>query len=158
MSGRIEALWLKPEEYGPMAPVDALEVEAGTGIRGNADRGGRRQVTIIERERWDAMMRELGDPGVDPSARRANVLVTGCDLGETRGRVLRLGDVRIRIEGETRPCERMDAAHPGLRRAMAAPWNGGAFGVVLDPGTIRVGDTAELLEPAAEPDPAALME
>jgi MOSC domain-containing protein YiiM len=145
MSGRVEALWLKPAEYGPMEPARELEVRSGVGIRGNADRGGRRQVTIIERERWDAMMRELGGADLDPVARRANVLVTDCDLRDSRGRILQLGAVRIRIEGETRPCERMDEALPGLRRAMAEPWNGGAFGVVLDDGSIRLGDAAELL-------------
>lgn len=146
MSGRVEALWLKPAEYGPMEPAEELEVEGEAGIRGNADRGGQRQVTVIERERWDAMMRQLGGADLDPSVRRANVLVTDCDLRDSRGRTLQLGDVRIRIEGETRPCERMDQAFPGLRRAMAEPWNGGAYGVVLDDGTVRVGDAAALLD------------
>ena len=149
MSGRVEALWLKPEEYGPMQPVEELGVVEKTGIKGNANWGGKRQVTIIEKERWEAMMRELGDADVDPSARRANVMVSGCDLGDSRHHILRLGDVRIRIRGETRPCERMDEAHQGLRRVMARPWNGGAYGVVLDDGEIRLGDAAAL-EPPAE--------
>jgi MOSC domain-containing protein YiiM len=72
------------------------------------------------------------------------VLVSGCDLADSTHRVLRLGDVRIEIRGETRPCERMDQAQQGLRRAMAAPWNGGAYGVILDDGAIRVGDRVEL--------------
>lgn len=149
MSGRVEALWLKPEEYGPMQPVDELGVVEKTGIKGNADRGGKRQVTIIEKERWEAMMRELGDTDVDPAARRANVMVSGCDLGDSRHHILRLGDVRIEIRGETRPCERMDQAHQGLRKVMAKPWNGGAYGVVLDDGAIRVGDAAVLEPPEA---------
>ncbi len=152
MTGRVEALWLKPEEYGPMKPVDELRVVRRTGIEHNADWGGQRQVTILEKERWDAMLAELGDPDVDPAARRANVLVSGCDLADSTHRVLRIGTVRIEIRGETRPCERMDQAHQGLRRAMAAPWNGGAYGIVLDDGAIRVGDDVEIL--ADVPDPA----
>lgn len=147
MSGRVEALWLKPEEYGPMRPVDELGVVAKTGIKGNADWGGKRQVTLIEKERWDAMMRDLGDADVDPSARRANVMVSGCDLADSIHHVVRLGDVRIEIRGETRPCERMDQAYQGLRRVMAEPWNGGAYGVVLDDGVIRVGDGASIEPP-----------
>ena len=147
MNGRVEALWLKPREYGPMKPVDRLDVVQRTGIKGNADWGGRRQITIIEKERWAAMMEALGDAGVDPSARRANVMVSGCDLGESRHHILRLGDIRIEIVGETRPCERMDQAHPGLRRVMARPWNGGAYGIILDHGVIRVGDDARLEDP-----------
>jgi MOSC domain-containing protein YiiM len=144
VSGRVEALWLKPEEYGPMKPVDELRVVARTGIEHNADWGGKRQITILEKERWDAMMAELGHPDVDPSARRANVLISGCTLADSKHRILHLGDVRVEIMGETRPCERMDQAHPGLRRAMAAPWNGGAYGIVLDDGAIRIGDPVEL--------------
>jgi MOSC domain-containing protein YiiM len=147
MSGRVEALWLKTEEYGPMQPVDELGVVEKTGIKGNADWGGKRQVTIIEQERWESMMRALGGADVDPSARRANVMVSGCDLADSRHRILRLGDVRVEIRGETRPCERMDQAHQGLRRVMADPWNGGAYGVILDDGAIRVGDTVTLSDP-----------
>lgn len=150
MSGRIEALWLKSEAYGPMRAVDELRVVRRTGIEHNADWGGKRQVTILEKERWDAMMEELGSPAVDPSARRANVMVSGCDLADSRYSILRLGSVRIEIRGETRPCERMDQAYHGLRRAMASPWNGGAYGVILDDGAIRIGDPVELLPPAPD--------
>lgn len=147
MSGRVERLWIKRAKRGPMDEADELRVVRRTGIETNADWGGRRQITVIEKERWDAMMLELGDADVDPSARRANVLVSGCDLADSRHRVLRLGDVRIEIGGETRPCERMDEAYPGLRRAMAPPWNGGVYGIILDDGAIRVGDPVELEEP-----------
>ena len=147
MSGRVEALWTKRARRGPMDPVDHLDVVEKTGIKGNADWGGTRQVTVIEKERWEAMMRELDDADVDPSARRANVMVSGCDLAESRHHILRLGDVRIEVRGETRPCERMDEAHQGLRRVMAEPWNGGVYGVILDDGRIRVGDPVALEPP-----------
>lgn len=147
MSGRVEALWLKSKEYGPMVAVDELRVVRRTGIAHNADWGGKRQVTILEKERWDTMMEELGSPAVNPSARRANVMISGCDLADSKYRVLRLGEVRIEIRGETRPCERMDQAYQGLRRAMASPWNGGAYGIILDDGAVQIGDAVELLPP-----------
>lgn len=130
-----------------MKPVDELGVVRRTGIKGNADWGGKRQITVIEKERWTAMMDALDGADVDPSARRANVMISGCDLGNSRHHILQLGDVRVEIGGETRPCERMDQAYQGLRRAMAEPWNGGAYGVILDDGLIRIGDPVELHDP-----------
>jgi len=79
-------------------------------------------------------------------ARRANLLVEGIRLAETRGRVLQIGACRVRIYGETKPCEQMDAAFPGLRRAMVDNWAGGAFAEVLDNGPIAVGDSVRWLD------------
>ena len=76
--------------------------------------------------------------------RRANLLVSDVDFTDARGKILHIGTVRIRIYGETRPCEQMEAVAPGLQRAMSVPWGGGAFGEVLDDGEIAVGDSVEL--------------
>lgn len=149
--GRVEAIWLKRARRGPMDPVERVELIRDRGMVGNANQGGRRQVTVIERESWLRMMDAL-DAALDPSARRANLMVSGISLHESRGRVLSVGSSRVAILGETRPCERMDEALPGLRDAMRPDWNGGVFGVVLEGGLICVGDAASMDE--AEIDPA----
>lgn len=141
-TGRVEALWTKRAHRGVMDPHTEVLFVAGRGIEGNTCRSSTRQVTIIERDKWSAMMQELGG-AIDPAARRANIMVSGVDLNASRGRVLRLGGVRVRIRGETRPCERMDEALPGLRTAMDAEWRGGAFAEVLDDGVVTVGDRVE---------------
>lgn len=147
VSGRVDALWTKRAHRGVMDARDEATFVAGEGIAGNTCRSSTRQVTIISRDAWEAMRRELG-ADVDPSARRANVMVSGVDLEGTRDRVLRLGGVRVRIRGETRPCERMDQALPGLRAAMDGAWRGGAFGMVLDDGVVTVGDAVAWVEDA----------
>ena len=138
--GRLEAIWIKRAHRGKMDEVANARVIAGQGLEGNVDRSRRRQITIIEREMWDTFMKQL-DADISPSGRRANLMVSGVRLTETRGRRLRVGPVRFAIGGETTPCERMDEALPGLRAAMQPNWGGGVFAQVVDDGVIAVGDT-----------------
>jgi MOSC domain-containing protein YiiM len=137
--GRLEAIWIKRARRGPMDSVQYAELADARGLVGNVDRSRRRQVTLLERETWDRVMTEL-NADVDPSARRANLLVAGIELADTRGRILRIGDARVVIGGETTPCERMEEVLPGLRAALRPRWGGGAFAQVLRGATIRVGD------------------
>lgn len=121
-----------------MDPVEHALLDA-RGLRGNANRGGRRQVTIISAERWAGMMESLA-ADLDPSRRRANLLISGLDLERTRGRLLRVGPALLRINGETRPCEQMEQAMPGLQAVMGERWGGGIFAEVVRGGEIAVGD------------------
>jgi len=138
-SGLIISIWTKRAHRGPMDRVESAELVAGRGLRGSADQGGKRQITIISEGSWDDAQEELGVE-VNPSARRANVLVRGVDLEDSAGKLLRLGGCVIRIDGETRPCHLMDEAQQGLRAALRSHWRGGVFGEIVEGGTIRVGD------------------
>jgi MOSC domain-containing protein YiiM len=138
-TGKLEAIWIKQSHRGPMSPSKQATLISSGGIVGNADFGSERQVTLVEQELWDRVKQGLGD-GVRPVMRRANLLLSGTKLVNTRGRVIRVGACRIRIEGETKPCHRMDEAYAGLQEALRPDWGGGAWGVVLDDGVIEVGD------------------
>ena len=122
-----------------MDSADRAKVIAGKGIVGNANQGGKRQVTIVSNKHWEEVTAPLGDVP-DPRLRRANLLVSDIDFTDARGQILKIGNVRVRIYGETRPCEQMENAVPGLKSAMSVPWGGGAFGEVLDDGEIAIGD------------------
>ncbi len=140
---QLTAIWIKRMKGGPMDPAQRAAVVAGKGIVGNADQGGHRQVTILSSAAWQSVTSPVGDTP-DPRVRRANLLVSDLDLANSRQKILRIGGVRIRILGETRPCEQMEQARTGLKEAMSVPWGGGAYGEVLDNGEIAVGDPVTL--------------
>ena len=146
---RLEQIWIKRMHRGPMDSAQRARVVAGKGLVGNANQGGKRQVTIVSNKHWTEITAPLllGTP--DPRLRRANLLVSDIDFADAHGKILKIGNVRIRIYGETRPCEQMEAAVPGLQHAMSVPWGGGAFGEVLDDGEIAVGDAVTFVEEAA---------
>ena len=154
---KIEAIWLKTPRSGKKVSVSKIKKEvgvhynghmveiktatlvAGKGIVGNANQGGKRQVTIIEKEVWQSLMNELG---VDhpPSARRANLMVSNFPLMESTGQILKIGECLLEITGETEPCEVMNTVSHGLYPLMGHNWGGGATSQVIKGGTINVGD------------------
>lgn len=137
--GLLRAIWIKRAKRGPMDERDAATLVAGKGLAGNANQRGRRQVTLIEEERWADAMADLA-AALDPSTRRANLMISGLRLANSRGQVLRIGSCRLRIWSECPPCHQMDEAYPGLRKALRPDWRGGACAEVLEDGEVRVGD------------------
>jgi len=143
--GRVERLWVKRAHGGRMDAMESVDLVPGRGVAGSADQGGRRQITLLEHEVWEALMGEL-ESAAGPETRRANVLVSGIALRESRGRALRLGPATLRVLGEVKPCGQMEAAVPGLRAAMFPDWRGGAFAEIVEGGKVSVGDVVEWAE------------
>jgi hypothetical protein len=81
-----------------MDPVAEATLVADRGIAGGVDRSRRRQVSLLESEAWATCMTDLGVER-DPALRRANILLSGIHLVDTRGRVLVVGDARLAIGG-----------------------------------------------------------
>ena len=137
--GTLQGIWVKEVRGEPMAAVDEAKVFTDQGFDGGIREASTRQLTVLAAETWADAEATLG-MSVDPALRRANLLVAGLDLAGTTGRVLRVGDLRLEITGETKPCHQMDTAVDGLRAVLEPDWRGGAHGVVLDDATVRVGD------------------
>jgi len=155
ITGRVEAIWIKRAHRGPMDSVPEATLITGQGVAGSVDRSRRRQVTLLESEAWAACMMELGIQK-DPALRRANILLGGVKLTQTRDRVLVVGDARLTIGGELTPCERMDEVTPGLQAALRPDWRGGVFAQVVAGGVIRVGDPVEWEAVVAEQNPQSI--
>jgi hypothetical protein len=58
---RLEQIWIKRVHRGPMDAADRALVVAGKGIVGNANQGGKRQVTIVSNKHWGEVTAPLGD-------------------------------------------------------------------------------------------------
>jgi len=138
MPATLIGIFIKRAHTGPMDSTSSATLDE-KGLVGNADRGGFRPVTILSKERWDDLMKDVG-ASLGPQARRANLVLSGIDLENSRGKTLRIGPCRLRIGGETRPCALMEEAAPGLQKAMQSAWGGGVYATVVDAGPIAVGD------------------
>ncbi|MBY0426417.1 MAG: hypothetical protein K2Q22_12320, partial [Cytophagales bacterium] len=73
-SGNLEAIWIKKVKYAPLEPTPIAFLKLDKGIVGNYNQGGKRQVTIIEKEKWEQVNAQL-NTNIHPSSRRANLMV-----------------------------------------------------------------------------------
>lgn len=134
------AIATRPVRHAPMKEVRAGRITAESGVNDDArGRPGRRQVSVITRQAWEAACSELGAAHLPWTTRRANLLVDGIDLRGKIGYELRVGDALLTISGETRPCEVMERAYPGLKAALMPEWRGGVICRVTRSGDIAVG-------------------
>lgn len=101
-------------------------------------------MTILSLEAWRDACSDLGRE-LDPSVRRANVLVSGLDLRAAIGARLHLDGAVVDVLGEARPCELMDDdGRVGLDAALRRDYRGGVFGMIRGGGVIEVGALAEV--------------
>lgn len=138
-SGSLSAIYLRAGARIPAKSAERATAIANVGLEGDHARGGRRQVTVLAEEGWAAACREFGRK-VNPSVRRANLLVCGIDLAERINSQLRIGEVVIEVLGECRPCELLDQdGNEGLCGSLRADHRAGVFGRIVQGGDLEVG-------------------
>lgn len=121
----------------------ALSLQEGL-IGDSRGKPGPRQVTLLSLAAWQAACDEIGI--ILPwTERRANLLVGELPLYRSTGSRIAIGDAVLEISGETDPCERMTAVHPGLFGALTKDWRGGVCCRVLRGGSLTLGMAAELV-------------
>lgn len=136
--GIIRSIAIWSGENVPVTEAAFCTVIAGKGVQGDQRGKGDRGITLLEVGRWADACRQVGDE-LPWTLRRANLLIDGLELASLDGCVLRMGDVRIRLCGETKPCGLMEKACTGLKAALAVDWRGGAHAEVLAGGDLAVG-------------------
>jgi len=128
-----------------MQLLSAAQLSLDKGLVGDS-RGqpGPRQVTLLSLAAWQAACDEIGMM-LPWTERRANLLVGDLPLYQSAGSRIAIGAAVLEITGETDPCSRMTALHPGLFDALARDWRGGVCCRVLHGGPLALGMAVELV-------------
>ncbi len=142
--GVLLAISTRPTDGDPMTLQETANVVAGRGIDTENRKTGTREITLICDWAWKRTCEQL-DTELPWTTRRANLLTKGIDLPTTIGKTIAIGDVRIKVHDESRPCGLMDEQHAGLRDALKPESRGGVCGEVLVSGVIRVDDSVSVL-------------
>ncbi|MEO1482639.1 MAG: MOSC domain-containing protein [Myxococcota bacterium] len=144
-AGRVEWIGLRPARKQPLKMAQQVVAEAKRGLQGDhsvARQGGKRQVTLIQREHLDVVARLLGLDELDPALLRRNIVVSGINLFSLRRSRFRVGDALFEGTDFCHPCSRMEAAL-GFGGYNAMRGHGGITARVLESGTLRLGDAVE---------------
>lgn len=143
--GKVLAIAVRTAVRGPMREVSNADAASGAGLDGDVAVAPERGVTLLAAGQWNAVNRELRT-NLPWHMRRANVLIDAESLQHLIGRTIRLGNARVRVNAETRPCQLMDELHSGLRQALTPECRGGVYGRIIEGGSISVGDQATLCD------------
>ena len=167
---RVVSVSVDPSHAFSKPCVDAIELIAGVGVRGDAHAGATvrhrsrvrkdasapnlRQVHLVHRE----LFSELAAKGfaVGPGDIGENVATEGVDLlALPTGTLLRLGDEAVvEVTGLRNPCAQLDAFQPGLMAAVLDRTpdgelvrKAGIMSVVVRGGVVRPGDPIRVHPP-----------
>ena len=142
-TGRVVAIAVRTERNGPMREVESTRAHQDSGIEGDLPVEPDRGITLIAREQWEEVTGELGVE-LPWHTRRANLLVEGLQMADLMDQRVHVGEVELKITGETKPCGLMDQQHGGLREALGPDLRGGVHGRVVRGGEIAVGDVISI--------------
>lgn len=144
MTGKLLAIAMKEVKRAPMILKDSANVTTEKGVEGDhRGKPGDRQVTVISKDSWDEACRDF-PKSIPWIARRANLLVEGIVLANSKGQFLKIGDLVLEITGETKPCDRMDEYYQGLQEVLKPEWRGGVTCRVVNSGNIKIDDTVTI--------------
>jgi MOSC domain-containing protein YiiM len=144
MNGEVLGIARRSKPREPMETPNEVLVTIEAGVQGDCHGSEPdRQVTVISADSWRDACRDL-EMEVPWTKRRANLLLGGIDLRETKGALISIGDVQLEVVCENPPCRVKDIQQDGLRKALRPGWRAGVSWRVLTGGKLRVGDSVRL--------------
>jgi MOSC domain-containing protein YiiM len=147
-NGEVISIHIASSNGGPMQSVEQAQAVPGRGLDGDRYFLGAgtfskkqkpaRQVTLIEVEAIDALIRDHGVE-LDPGDARRNIITRGVALNHLIGKDFVVGEVRLRGLELCEPCGYLEGlTRRGVKRGLIH--RGGLRAEILAGGTIRVGD------------------
>lgn len=140
--GKVLSIALRSCKNGPMQEVTEVEAVESGGLVGDVASSPNRGITFLASGQWTDVTREL-EVNIPWHTRRANVLVEAERLGDLIGRTISVGEVQVKINAETKPCELMDRLQPGLLNALKPDCRAGVYGQIVRGGRLSVGDVVK---------------
>jgi len=142
--GRLAAIARRDKSRAPMQTLDVAEVSATTGVAHDSrGKSQTRKVTLLSAGVWSQVCKEL-DKDLPWTTRRSNFLVEDIELPQRAGDIINVGEVQLQVTREVNPCSRMDEQCPGLKDRLAPDWRGGVACIVLQGGSVAVGDAVSI--------------
>ena len=117
----------------------SMEKGIGDDFRGAKADSRDRQVSIMTKESWDHVCQELGTK-LHWTMRKANIMISGIDLENSTGSILKIGDFFLEITGKLPVGNGMEKQYIGLKKALSPNWRGGVSAKVVQEGIIQEGD------------------
>jgi len=144
--GRLVGIARRAAKRAPMETLERAVVSDQTGVAQDfRGKPGRRTVTVISTRAWREVCAELGKD-IPWTTRRANLFVDDVDLPRSAGQIIAVGEVRLKVTMELDPCFRMDEQENGLTDALKPDWRGGVGCMVLQSGSVSLGDPVTVIE------------
>ena len=146
--GKVEWIGIRPKRKAPLSQVEEVKVEAEIGLQGDhyKSKGGKRQVTLIQKEHL-AVIQQLikSEQPVDPADLRRNIVVSGINLLALHKGQIQIGStVVLEITGYCHPCSRMEK-NLGQGGYNVMRGHGGMTAKIIRGGMIRNGDSIQFI-------------
>ncbi len=146
--GEVVALYIEQTIDEPMQPRQEARFVVGRGIEGDRrylqgasaadDEEPAHEVTLIEEETLEALLREFKSP-VDAAALRRHIVTSGFSVNHLVNREFQVGEVRLRGLSLYEPTPHLMEL-VGHKIAVGLMNRGGLVAEILSDGVVRVGD------------------
>ena len=146
-TGSVESILVRSARLDPVTILDKVNALQNLGLEGDhyKNKGGTRQVTLIQAEHLDVLASLLESDKLGPEVTRRNLVIRGINLLSLKGKQFNVGEALLEYSGECHPCSRMEKnLGPGAYNAMRG--HGGITARVINSGIIKVGDPVSVFE------------